>query len=509
MSLTAQLAHLRRTETSPLPSSARGVATALALPAAVLIGALAALPTGQTVLLAIAGGTWIAVWAVHWRSALLGLFLFIPVAAVPGILLQQQGWPTLLKEGLFLVPAYIGLALAASNSRSFRWPLSTGLTILLVGLVLIVIVQAIRVVPVSPLVALIGLKTWLFYLPLLIVPSAVFASVGEVQRFIRLLVAISLIPSLVCLIQFGLIAAGRQDIAYQWYGSLAAGATQEFAQIGVSDLITVHRIPSTFTFVTQFVAYCLVTTPFCLVTWMADSRRTWRHFAALATVLVVAAGFASGSRTFYLWGPIEIALIAMMVARRRLQVAITVAIGGAVAILTAGSQLVQLVATISSLGWHYLVYTQAAEFVAAYGTTGLVGIGAGLDTGASRYVLPSGALPVGIEGWYGVTFLELGLLGLVVVVCIWLVLLRHAWNAVRVTSGLPANPIAICAFVILLATVFNLYKGVSLQYDPLNVYFWSIAGLAIAIVRLTGGLDRPGGSFESDPKITAHLTRRG
>jgi hypothetical protein len=40
------------------------------------------------------------------------------------------------------------------------------------------------------------------------------------------------------------------------------------------------------------------------------------------------------------------------------------------------------------------------------------------------------------------------------------------------------------AFVILVSTVINLYKGVSLEYDPLNVYFWFIAGLALSLPHL-------------------------
>jgi hypothetical protein len=297
-------------------------------------------------------------------------------------------------------------------------------------------------------------------------------------------VLVSLAPSLVALIEFLLIFTGQVTLAYGWYGNLSYDVTQKFAQVGVSEQILVYRIPSTFTFVTQFVAYCLVMAPLCLVTLMSDPDRRWRRFAALATVLVVAAGFASGSRTFYLWGPIEIALMALLVARRRSQVVMMIAVAGAAAAVAIGIQLVQIAGFISTLGWRYLVEVQAGEFPAVYQVAGLLGIGTGLGTNASRYVLPSATLPYAIEGWYGLTFLELGLPGLVLVLFIWLVLLTHAWTAVRLTRGSASGPIAVCAFVILLATIPNLIKGVSLEYDPLNVYFWSVAGLSIALSRL-------------------------
>ena len=462
----------------------RVLAYAIPPMAAALIGMLVVVPRGSTLLLAIAGVVWFAFWSLHWRSALLGLFLFIPVAAVPGILLQQQGWPTLLKDGLFLLPGYIGLVMTVAARRTFRWPLSTALTILVVGLVLIVVVEAIRVVTLNAIVALIGIKTWLLYVPLLIAPAAAFASIWQVQRFIRLLAIVSLLPSVVALLQFVLVFTGHQDLAYGWYGVLSGDVTQQFAQVGISEQILLTRIPSTFQFVTQFVAYCLLTTPICLVSWMSDPDRRWRYFAACTAILIVAAGFASGSRTYYLWGPIEVGLMAVLIARRRLQVLITIISAGVVAAFTIGTELGAIALFITNLGWHYLVVAQAGEFLTVYQIGGLLGIGAGLDTGASRYVLPSHALPYGIEGWYALTFLELGFLGLVVVILIWSIVLRHAWTGVVVTRGSAAGPLAACAFVILLATVLNLYKGVSLEYDPLNVYFWSIAGLAIALPRI-------------------------
>jgi hypothetical protein len=146
-----------------------------------------------------------------------------------------------------------------------------------------------------------------------------------------------------------------------------------------------------------------------------------------------------------------------------------------------GSQLVKVATFIGGLGWDYLVRTQAAEFPAVYQAVGLFGAGAGIDTGGSRYVLASQTLPFGIEGWYALAFLELGLPGLILILVLWSVLLRYAWEAVESTRNSTAGPLAIGVFVVLISIVLNLYKGVSLQYDPLNVYFWSLAGLTLAI----------------------------
>jgi hypothetical protein len=166
-----------------------------------------------------------------------------------------------------------------------------------------------------------------------------------------------------------------------------------------------------------------------------------------------------------------------------------------IATLTIGVQVVQITTFITGLGWEYLVRTQAAEFSLVYQAVGVLGAGPGIDTNGSRYVLASATLPFGIEGWYALTLLELGMPGLIIVVLIWVVLLRHAWFGVRTTQRSPAAPMAVGAFVILAATIVNLYKGVSLEYDPLNIYFWFMAGLALAMPDIAA---RPGSSSKHE-----------
>src|SRR6202158_3859025 len=289
--------------------------------AATLTGVLIAIPSSHPALLVIAVCVWLIVWSFLWRAAFVGLFLFLPVAAVPGILLQQQGWPTLIKDGLFLLPGYVGLVLTLMKNRDFRWPLPGALTLLISGLVVVVAFQAFRLVPTLPLVALIGIRSWLLYLPLIVVPTVLLPSLVDVQRFFRLLVLVSLVPAVVGIIEFGLIVSGHFDLAYQWYGSLQSDATQGFAQVGVSDEIVVRRIPSTFPFVTQFVSYCLITTPLCLVTWMSDPERRWRFTAGVAVVAIIAAGLTSGSRTYLIWGPIEVGMVLILMNRGRVRLA--------------------------------------------------------------------------------------------------------------------------------------------------------------------------------------------
>jgi hypothetical protein len=456
----------------------------LLLIAAATTGVLAALPAGRLVLVGVVGAVWLLVWTHRWRAAFVALFVCLPVAAVPGLLLQQQGWPTLLKDGLFLLPAYVGLSLAVVKRPNVTWPLPPALTAMLAALVVIVLLQAVRLMPSLPLVSLVGLRAWLLYLPLILVPAVAIASIQEAQRLIRLLVVVSLIPATLALVEFALIASGRRDLAYSWYGSLGSGVSQGFLLVGVSDQLLLNRISSTFTFFTQFAEYCLLTTPLCLVIWMSDPDARWRRVAGLASVSIIAAGLASGSRTFYLWCPIEIALVLVLMNRGRFKVVAMIVSGGAVAVVAIGAQLLQVATFVTALGWRYLVEVQPLEFPRIYQAAGLMGLGAGIDTNGSRYVIGTGALPYDVQGWYGLAFLELGLPGLAVILIIWFLLVRHAWLGMLVTRASAAGPLAVAAFVILICTVLNIYKGISLEYEPLNVYFWAVTGLALALPRL-------------------------
>jgi hypothetical protein len=239
-----------------------------AVATAAFMGVLVATPSGSALLVAVALAVWLVIWSIFWRAAFFGLFLFLPVAAVPGILAQQQGWPTFLKDVLFLLPVYLGLTLSFMKDRRSRWPLPVLLTLLLASLTFVVLLQAARLLPSVPLVALVGLRSWLLYIPLIVAPIFIFRSVRDLHRFTRLLVVISLVPSLVGIAEFALIVLGHADVAYKWYGALGSDVSQGFGQVGVSDQLLVNRVPSTFTFVTQFVGYCLITAPICLVLWL-------------------------------------------------------------------------------------------------------------------------------------------------------------------------------------------------------------------------------------------------
>jgi hypothetical protein len=118
-----------------------------------------------------------------------------------------------------------------------------------------------------------------------------------------------------------------------------------------------------------------------------------------------------------------------------------------------------------------------------------LGLGTGSDTNASRYAFSTattftGAAGTWYESWYVKALLELGVVGLVVVV---------ALVGTMVVRGLRAHHelrdprLRAVSAAILAYLIWNAIYGIKGQYidlDPTNVYFWLLAGIAAKLATI-------------------------
>jgi hypothetical protein len=451
---------------------------------AISVGALTGAGFGLLVSLALLSALWLVILLVNWRLAPFGLLLFLPFAAVPGLILQQSGWPTLLKDVVFVIPAYL-LALLAARRDGLVWELPTTVSVGLIGLIVLIGAQTIESVRSSPLVALVGLKTWLLYLPLILLAQQLFANGKDAMRWVRVLVAVALIPCAVGIVEAVLIYSGAADIVYGFYGSLASKVTQDFAVVGIGNDLGLRRIPSTFTFVAQYDLFLFAMVPLAASVWLGDSSKRWRVFGGIALLIISVAGVTSGARAFLVWLPIQLGLILILTGPRGWIRFAALSSGLGIGFLFVGGIVAGVPQFLAALANDYLFGLPFREIQAAVSSVGWLGAGVGTQTGASRYLLePGSVVGVGIEGWYGKTLFELGLPGLVVVLYIWIVCLRRLWLARRVLKAGPYGVLASAIFVFALSTMVNLVKGPVIDIDPLNVYFWFFVGLGLALQRL-------------------------
>src|ERR1700730_14051044 len=99
-----------------------------------------------------------AVWLValyRWQYALYGLFIYIPVSGALQLLFPSHVWMVLVKDFVFVLPAYLSFCLTLRGRKSV-FPLS--LTAAMIALAIIVLVQLFNPAGLPLLAGLIGVK---------------------------------------------------------------------------------------------------------------------------------------------------------------------------------------------------------------------------------------------------------------------------------------------------------------------------------------------------------------
>src|SRR6185312_264937 len=129
-----------------------------------------------------------------------------------------------------ILPAYIGFACHPKNWRSQKMHLPKLILWCLGALTLLVLGEAFNPSVLNWGVALIGIKVWLFYLPLLILGYFWITSSENLLSLFRLMIILSWIPTTIGFVQFiGSHWLGYEACMKFFYGDAAKEATQLFA----------------------------------------------------------------------------------------------------------------------------------------------------------------------------------------------------------------------------------------------------------------------------------------
>jgi hypothetical protein len=333
--------------------------------------------------------------------------------------------------------------------------------------------------------------------------------IDDVVRLLRLIVAVSVVPAVVGLIQFSLANTVGYEFAIElFYGAAAEAATQGYSQFDYGAAL--YRIPSTFTFVAQYSGFCLAMIPAGYALSRIDPRRSWRSFARIALGLIIVAGLLSGSRGNFVFIPLLLVLTYM--ADARLSGVLAVVFLLPVFILTvlwaAGYDPLAIFGISKTLVSDYgsgLVLPSIVESVQKFP----MGIGTGMNTGPSRYALslPEQDRFVGYESFYAKAIVELGIPGFLILVALFGALAFYSLRAhVRVRDRRLKSCSA--AFLAFQATMLvHSLKGWQIDIDPVNVYFWLYAGILLKLPRLAPAAAHEATTAEST--IAARLRRGG
>jgi hypothetical protein len=439
--------------------------------------------------LVVAGAVLVAL-SLDWRRGVVALLVVLPFAGLP---VFMAGTPGLVaRDVLAVAPLYITFAVAMLRSdESILPPLGAALPALV--LFAAAVLAGVARAP-SLTVGLIGAKVWLAYVPMLAVGYQYVRGSRDLERVLRVTALIGLVPASIALAEW-LLATRQTWNGYLWTNDFGPftrmyGAWFEHVKLSVvafgpdTNRIFIPRIPSTFTGASQYYGFALVAYASAIAMGLRRRTAPWM----LCVLVLGVACIASGVRASYVAAP-ALLVAAFVLAGTNLRharyAAAVVAVVAVAAAALDGNSV--RIAGMMPAHLHQQIGTAWHEMRSGFT---LFGHGTGWDTNAAlRYGDTTQRRY--IENWYAKASLELGVLGLLsIAVALAAIIVRAVAPLRRVDAG--TRQLAAPVAALLLLTVVSLFKGPYVDLDPLNVYFWLLAGMLLGLYRAAAAAPAPG-----------------
>jgi hypothetical protein len=414
-----------------------------------------------------------ALLALRWRAGVIVLLATLPFSGVPAFLAGSGGLA--LRDVCIVAPLYVAFAVEMTRSRERLAP-EMGIALgALAVFAALVVVQSVR--PPTVLAGAIGVRVWLAYIPMLAIGYRFVRTRADFETILKLTAILGLVPAALAVGECALaVTQGDFGPFERIYGVWEIADTQRFVVFTTSDgHVRIPRVLSTFTSVSQYVGFSLVAFSAALAMALRGGSVRWSACAAL----LAAGAFASGARAAYVAVPaiavLSVALSGIGLRRVMALAALaTIALGIVAATQTDATSIARALPSHAEVTLRTAAHELGSSFT-------LAGHGTGWDTNAAlRY----GGVTERryIENWYAKAMLELGVGGLIAIVAAFGSI---SWALIRgsVRLSAPSRRMAAPVVVLLLITMALLFKGPYIDLDPLNVYFWLLAGAVFGLFR--------------------------
>ncbi|HWE34656.1 MAG TPA: hypothetical protein VG410_14285 [Solirubrobacteraceae bacterium] len=439
-----------------------------------------------------------------WRRSIVWMLYYMPFSGLlPLALYPHQAAGTLFKDAVFIGPAYVAAALLWVR-RKERFEVPRVPRILFGAFTALVLVEAFNPRLANHLLGAIGAAVWLFYIPLLPLGYHMFSRLGGLQRVLKWMTILALVPCVLGILEAAAIYTGHENFVYSLYGPAASAISENFFALTLGST-NLSRISSIFTFVAQYYFFASATIAVAYAAWRGNREDpTMRWLGPVAIGIALLATLTSGLRAAFVFDPLMLLLIALLegLSLRRLigaALAAVVAIGavllalgipgGTLASITSGhtSDLFGFFGQGFSYGLHHT----------------LLGVGAGADTDQARYAFSTASYSIvyatlggqWYESWYLKAFLELGIAGLLVFALLLVRLLWRSFSAHRLACAHPeARSISAGLLALFIWTLIFCIKTAGVDQDPLDAYLWLFLGVQWWVGDHVATRARPAGS---------------
>lgn len=426
----------------------------------------------------------LAYWMHKWQWALLGCIVYIPISGYISIMLNRNPVALQAKDFFFLIPAYIGFALFLQSKIKFSG-IPRGFTLAAISLVILVMIQTLNPNPKAPgiLGSVLAIKIWTFYLPLIMITYIYVSTPANLIFLVRMVVISSWIPATVGLLQYALSRVyGFDKVMKFCYGDEARSVSFGFGELQTATG-TLYRIPSTFTFISQYSYFLLAAFCFTLIAIEIERTRFWRILSYSTLVLLLAASVTSGSRFMLYVCPV--ALVSYFLIKRGIGAALLSSV-----VLFLMNSFASIVFGINPLSmakeFSHLIEYYVFEWIPETLTLSVLrfplGAGTGSATSQTRHLGSSFEKDlVHIEGYIAKAIVELGIPGLVIVLALLTIPIFVNFSNLFRSKDSTILAIVSSLFIYQSVVFFQSLKGNPLDQDPSNVFFWVSVGITFRI----------------------------
>src|SRR5581483_10851610 len=255
------------------------------------------------------------------------------------------------------------------------------------------------------------------------------------------------------------------------------------------------RIPSTFTFVTEYYYYTVAAAAIAYAAWRHTLEPRHRGRLGISLIgLMLSASMLSGARSALLLTPAMLLGAVVLdfgsrdwIPRLRTAAAV-VAFGLVLATVVLGANLVGLISDVAVHGLGQLKLAFVDEIGNGLKVT-VFGTGTGTDTNGARHVLATGQLFQAVggtwqENWWVKCWLELGIAGLLAGIAFMGGIAAHAIRTTRRLTDPSLRAVAAAITAYLLWVVVSNFKAQPIDLDPTNVFFYLFIGLLLKLPAL-------------------------